>query len=70
MKETILYISLSPDVEIRLSLQARFFNGIDSDPRTLTREPSLSEIFQLSHILKNHPLPTCSSRPSLDYPMA
>jgi len=68
-KETILFLPIGEHVELRIAVQARFYNGIDSDPRTLTREPSYSEILIMIETLKRlgHTA-TLSKATTLDYP--
>ena len=66
MKTTILYLPLEADVEIKITLQARFFNGISSDPGTLTREPSLTEIYAVGRALLDGP--QLLQKTTLDYP--
>lgn len=68
MKETILYIALSPEVEIRLSLQTRFYNGIHSDPKVLTRVPSLNEVLQITEKIRARAYDAFSDHSALDYP--
>lgn len=68
-RETILYLPIGQHVELRIAVQARFYNGIDSDPKTLKREPSYSEMLvmiETLHRLGHHM--TLSSSPTLDYP--
>lgn len=63
------YLPLSADVEIKIIVQTRFYNGIASDPRTLARQPSLEEAYQLRDAVR-----AGSSRftraTTLDYPDA
>jgi hypothetical protein len=49
---TTFYLPLEADVELKITVQTRFYNGIHSDPRTLTREPSISEIQQLQAAMR------------------
>ena len=67
-KTTVLYLPLDADVEIKITLQARFFNGISSDPRTLARQPSLTEIYAAGRALLDGP--RLSEKSTLDYPEA
>ena len=46
MTSTILYVPLAEgDLEIRIELTAREYNGIDSDPSVTERQPTASELF-------------------------
>ena len=63
-----LYLPLGEDVEIRIELQTRFYNGIHSDPRTLTREPSLPEVYTLIDRLRRAGMAALSDHTKIDYP--
>ena len=67
-KETILFLPIGDHVELRLNIQARFYNGIDSDPRTLTREPSYSEVLIMIETLKRLGHDGLKASTTLDYP--
>lgn len=67
-QEATLYLPLSADVELKITVQARFFNGINSDPKTLTREPSMTEMFALRDAFRRPG--GFDGRPTLDYPLA
>lgn len=67
-RETTLYLQLSEHVEMRVTLQTRFFNGIDSDPRTITREPSFGEVVLMLDKLKRQGTDALGKSPNLDYP--
>lgn len=41
---TRLFVLIGKDTEIQIDLTRRTTNGIDSDPRIQSREPSLEEI--------------------------
>lgn len=64
--ETI-YLPLSPDLEIKVTLEARYYNSISSDPRTLTRLPSVSEMLQVIAKIRDHSL-HADYKSTLDYP--
>lgn len=61
---TTLFLMVSPDVELSISIQARRFNGIDSDPKLLIAEPSGTELMEA---LKN--IRAASLTPQLPYPI-
>lgn len=58
--ETTLFIPLGPHQEMKITLTVQCWNRIDSDPRTLTRQPTLPEIITtvstLHEILQRAPL--------------
>lgn len=65
---TTLYVPLGPDLEIRITLQARQYNGIASDPRTIVRDCSVTEALRaLKAIADRREVHTA---PTLDYPTA
>ena len=66
---TTIYQPLSPDVELKLTLQIRYYNGIDSDPRVITREPTLPEILKAAALLRPGGSMSYSLTPTLDYPV-
>lgn len=66
--ETI-YIPIGPDLEIKVTLQARYYNGIASDPKTLLREPSMSELMGIAGQIRDRSLQP-HPRPTLNYPEA
>lgn len=66
---TTIYQPLSPNVELKLTMEVRFYNGIDSDPRVIVREPTLSEILQAAALLRPGGNMSWSSTPTLDYPL-
>ena len=55
---------ISPDVELSISITARRFNGIDSDPKLLIAEPTGTELME---VLKN--IRAASLTPLLSYPI-
>ena len=65
---TTIFQPLSRDVEMKLTLQIRYYNGIDSDPRVITREPTLSEILAVAAKLRPGGNLDFSATPTLDYP--
>lgn len=68
-KQMTYYLPLDADVELKITVQTRFYNGIHSDPRTLTREPSIGEMRALqAHMRREEPGFKWSS--TLDYPPA
>lgn len=66
---TTIYQPLSPDVELKLSMEIRYYNGIDSDPRVITREPTLAEILRAAALIRPGGNMTYSLQPTLDYPL-
>jgi hypothetical protein len=68
-KQITYYLPLCADVELKITVAARFYNGIASDPRTITREPSIGEMRTLqAHMRREEPGFKWSS--TLDYPPA
>ena len=65
---TTIYQPLSPHVEMKLTLQIRYYNGIDSDPRVITREPTLTEILAAAAKLRPGGNMNFSLTPTLDFP--
>jgi hypothetical protein len=61
---TTLFLMISPDVELSISITARRFNGIDSDPKLLIAEPTGTELME---VLKN--IRAASLTPLLSYPI-
>lgn len=63
MKSTPIYYKLDAHREIEITLTLREYNGIDSDPDVITREPTFSEAMALLtrlqekdyHKLTTHP---------------
>ena len=51
-KELKFYLPLSVDVELEITVQTRFYNGIASDPKILVREPSVGEMRQLQEAMR------------------
>jgi hypothetical protein len=66
-KTTIVYLPLSADTEIEIRLTRRSYNGIASDPKVITGEPSASEVFAVAKALRGTHL-KFSTTPTLDYP--
>ena len=64
--ETI-YLPISADLEIQLTMQVRYYSGISSDPRTLTRPPSVSELLQVVAKIRDYTL-QADYKSTLDYP--
>ncbi len=68
-KAITFYLPLETDVELKITVQTRFYNGIHSDPRTLTREPTVYELRQLkAQLVKENPVTRWNTQ--LDYPEA
>jgi hypothetical protein len=71
-KHTTFYLPLyagNPDIELKITVETRFYNGIASDPRTITRAPSIHEMQVLQAAMrKTEPGLKWSSM--LDYPPA
>ena len=65
---TIIYIPLTADLELKLEITAREYNGIASDPRVRERQPTLSELSAAALTLQNFRHFTLA--PSLDFPPA
>lgn len=65
---TTIYQPLSPNVELCLNMETRFYNGIDSDPRVIIREPTLNEILEAAAKLRPGGNMSFSHRPTLNYP--
>jgi hypothetical protein len=61
---TTLFLMVSPDVELSISITARRFNGIDTDPKLLIAEPTGTELMEA---LKN--IRAASLTPQLSYPI-
>lgn len=66
-QSTIVYLALSADLEIEIRLTRREFNGIASDPKVITGEPSASEVYAVAKALRGTNL-KFSLTPTLDYP--
>jgi hypothetical protein len=49
-------------------METRFYNGIDSDPRVIIREPTLNEILEAAAKLRPGGNMSFSHRPTLNYP--
>lgn len=67
IKSTIVYLSLSADLEIEIRLTRRAYNGIASDPKVICGEPTASEVFAVAKALRGTNL-KFSTTPTLDYP--
>ena len=63
-----IYQPLSPDVELRLDMTIRYYNGIDSDPRVILREPTLAEVLAAAAKLRPGGNTDFSMTPTVDYP--
>lgn len=68
-KQVTFYLPLETDVELKITVQTRFYNGIHSDPRTLTREPSIAEVRLLQDAMRKSD-PGLKWNTQLDYPEA
>lgn len=66
-QELTFYLPLEADVELKITVQTRFYNGIHSDPRTLCRAPSVGELRELQAALRKTE-PGTRWETSLDYP--
>jgi hypothetical protein len=62
-----LYLPLSPDVEIQVTITRRTYNGIDSDPRVVTGGAEVSDLAAVARALKAIET-KFSLTPTLDYP--
>lgn len=68
MDKTELYYQIDGNREIRLTIETRVFNGIDSDPKVLVREPSVGEVLALAEHFRETSLETVALRPYFDFP--
>ena len=68
-KKITFHLPLDNDVELKITVQTRFYNGIHSDPRTLTREPSIAEVRLLQDAMRKKE-PGLQWHTQLDYPEA
>lgn len=68
MNITAIYIPLDENREIALTIETRVYNGIDTDPRVLVREPTVNEVFALVGKLTEESLCRLPIRPTLDFP--
>lgn len=69
---TTFYLPLypgDPDIELKITVETRFYNGIASDPRTITRTPSIHEM-QILQAAMRKPEPGLKWNSQLDYPPA
>lgn len=46
------YLELDADTELKISVEAREFNGMDNDPKTVSRAPSVRELMILAAKLR------------------
>lgn len=68
---TTLYIpALDADVEISITIQARRYNGIHTDPRITLTEPSAREMLEALERLRSTKLTGIHLHPQLDFPLA
>lgn len=70
MKSTPLYLAIDVHRELEIVLRVREYNGIDSDPKVIVREPTFSEAMSLARHLPEPIFRSITATPDLDYPEA
>lgn len=67
MNSTPIYYKLDAHREMEITLRMREYNGIDSDPGVIVREPTFSEAMTLAGKLQDKALLSLTTEPDLDY---
>jgi hypothetical protein len=50
-KNITFYLPLDADSELKITVETREFNGISSDPKTITREPTVGELRKFKEMM-------------------
>ena len=65
---TTFFAAIDADREIQITLSTRFYNHIASDPRTITRPISATELLELVETIRRKGADALSQSQTVNYP--